>query len=74
MTDTFDIKRLTGAELILAEKLCGGDLGTTAGTYASYFVWQKRGNPKMTFDQALEVELGVVMEALGIEVPEDPKA
>ena len=69
MTEKFDSKTLTGAELIIIEKKAAGS--EIAQAYATYWVWKKRTDPTFTWEQALETPNGVLQEAMGDEV--DPK-
>jgi hypothetical protein len=66
----FNKRKLIGAELILIEKTANGN--DTAQGYATYWVWMKRANPEMTFEDALQMPQGDVMDVLGIE-DDDPK-
>jgi hypothetical protein len=66
----FDAKKLTGAEMIAAEKLCGGNLESTAGTFALYHQWLRRSNPEQKWEDTLNITLEEITEAIS----DDPKA
>lgn len=61
--EVFNVKKLTGAEIIAAEKLAGGSLESTTGTYALFHVWRKRSNPEESWDDTLNVPLEELEQA-----------
>jgi hypothetical protein len=69
-TQEFNKRKLTGAELFTIEKKANGSEALNG--YAIYWVWMKRANPDMTFEDALDMPQGDVMDLLGIE-DDDPK-
>lgn len=72
----FDYKKLTGAELAHAEKLAGvkankAEEDPNAFNYALYYVWHKREDAKLTFDDVFKtVTQGEIEEFFA----DDPKA
>lgn len=72
----FDLKKLTGAEIQQAERLSGvkankADEDPNAWNYSIYFVWMKREDPKLKFEDVFgTVTQGDIEEFFA----DDPKA